>query len=40
VVAELAAQLGDVSAVVLTVAAGLTFAVYFLSSPREAANLA
>ena len=38
-VAKLAAQLGNMFAVVLMAAAGLTFVVYFLSSPREAANL-
>jgi Ca2+-transporting ATPase len=39
VVAELAAQLANMFAVVLMVAAGLTFLIYFLSSPRDTANL-
>lgn len=37
--AELAAQLSNMFAVVLMVAAGLTFFIYFLSSPRDLANL-
>jgi P-type Ca2+ transporter type 2C len=37
--AELAAQLANMFAVVLMVAAGLTFLIYFLSAPRNAANL-
>ena len=36
---ELAAQLTNMFAVVLVVAAGLTFLTYFVSSPRDAANL-
>jgi P-type Ca2+ transporter type 2C len=39
VAAELAAQLANMFAVVLMVAAGLTFLIYFLSSPRNASNL-
>ena len=39
VAAELAAQLANMFAVVLMVAAGLTFLIYFLSSPRDTANL-
>lgn len=37
--AELAAQLANMFAVVLLVAAGLTFLIYFLSVPRDRANL-
>jgi P-type Ca2+ transporter type 2C len=37
--AELAAQLANMFAVVLLVAAGLTFLIYFLSVPRDTANL-
>ena len=37
--AELAAQLANMFAVVLLLAAGLTFLIYFLSVPRDAANL-
>ena len=37
--AELVAQLANMFAVVLMVAAGLTLLIYFLSSPRDAANL-
>jgi P-type Ca2+ transporter type 2C len=37
--AELAAQLANMFAVVLLVAAALTFLVYFLSVPRDTANL-
>ncbi|HET9082355.1 MAG TPA: cation-transporting P-type ATPase [Trebonia sp.] len=39
VAAELAAQLANMFAVVLLVAAGLTFLIYFLSSPRDTSNL-
>jgi Ca2+-transporting ATPase len=39
VAAELAAQLANMFAVVLMVAAGLTFLIYLLSTPRNAANL-
>ncbi len=39
VAVELAAQLTNMFAVVLMVAATLTFLTYFLSSPRDAANL-
>ncbi len=39
VVLELVTQLTNMFAVVLTVAAGLTFLTYFLSSPRDPANL-
>jgi P-type Ca2+ transporter type 2C len=39
VTAELAAQLTNMFAVVLMVAAALTFLIYFLSSPRDPANL-
>lgn len=39
VILELAAQLTNMFAVVLLVAAGLTFATYALTSPRDAANL-
>ena len=39
VVAEMAAQLANMFAVVLMVAAGLTFLIYVLSSPRDAADL-
>lgn len=39
VAAELAAQLANMFAVVLLVAAGLTFLIYFLSSSRDVANL-
>jgi P-type Ca2+ transporter type 2C len=37
--AELAAQLANMFAVVLLVAAGLTFLIYFLSVPRDTQNL-
>jgi magnesium-transporting ATPase (P-type) len=37
--AELAAQLANMFAVVLLVAAGLTFLIYFLSEPRDTSNL-
>jgi P-type Ca2+ transporter type 2C len=37
--AELAAQVANMFAVVLLVAAGLTFLIYFLSVPRDPANL-
>lgn len=37
--AELVAQLANMFAVVRMVAAGLAFLIYFLSSPRDAANL-
>ncbi len=37
--AELAAQLANMFAVVLLVAAGLTFLIYFLSVPRDSATL-
>ena len=37
--AELAAQLANMFAVVLLVAAGLTFLIYFLSVPRDTKNL-
>ena len=36
---ELVAQLTNMFAVVLVVAAGLTFLIYFVSSPRDTANL-
>jgi calcium-translocating P-type ATPase len=39
VAAELAAQLANMFAVVLMVAAALTFGIYFLSVPRDRANL-
>ncbi len=39
VIAELAAQLANMFAVVLLVAAGLTFLIYFLTVPRDPANL-
>ncbi|HLI39042.1 MAG TPA: cation-transporting P-type ATPase [Streptosporangiaceae bacterium] len=39
VAAELAAQLANMFAVVLLVAAGLTFGIYFLSAPRDTSNL-
>jgi hypothetical protein len=39
VTAELAAQLANMFAVALMVAAGLTFLIYFLSSPRDTADL-
>jgi Ca2+-transporting ATPase len=39
VAAELAAQLANMFAVVLLVAAGLTFLIYFLTTPRDTANL-
>ncbi len=39
VVVELAAQLTNMFAVVLMVASGLTFLIYFLSSPRDSSNL-
>jgi Ca2+-transporting ATPase len=39
VAAELAAQFANMFAVVLMVAGGLTFLIYFLSSPRDTSNL-
>src|SRR5579872_890458 len=39
VIAELAAQLTNMFAVVLLAAAGLTFGIYFLSVPRDRSNL-
>ena len=39
VIVELAAQLTNMFAVLLLVAAGLTFSIYLLTSPRDAANL-
>ncbi|MDA8302892.1 MAG: cation-transporting P-type ATPase [Actinomycetota bacterium] len=39
VVLELAAQLANMFAVVLMVAAGITFVIYFVSSPHDPANL-
>ncbi len=39
VIAELAAQFANMFAVVLMVAAWLTFLIYFLSSPRDTSNL-
>ncbi|HET9732387.1 MAG TPA: cation-transporting P-type ATPase [Acidimicrobiales bacterium] len=39
VILELASQLTNMFAMVLVVAAGLTFLTYFLSSPRNAANI-
>ncbi len=39
VLAELAAQLANMFAVLLLIAAGLTFVIYFASTPRDSANL-